>query len=71
MTLTITIPDESATEFLDDVCNGSGYDAASNKTKAQWAQEQAVKSLKGLALNGAMKQASVDARAGIEAAGIS
>jgi hypothetical protein len=71
MTMTINIPDAVATQVVDGICAATNYDAASGKTKAQWAKEQVIRSIKNLAQNGSMKAALTTTKATLDAAVIS
>ena len=67
MTLTINIPDAIAPAVIDNICAATDYQAASGKTKAQWAKEQVVLVVRRFNQSGAMKiaregQASVGAQ---------
>ena len=46
MTLTINIPDAVATQVVDGICAATGWTVESGKTKAQWAKEQLIRTLK-------------------------
>ena len=70
MTLTINIPDNVATQVVDGVCAATNYDAGSGKTKAQWAKEQLIRTLKNMATSGAAKSTVTSTRATLDAAGI-
>jgi hypothetical protein len=70
MTLTINIPDAVATQVVDGICAATNYDAASGKTKAQWAKEQVIRTLKAMATSGAVKTAMANTKATLEAAAI-
>mgnify|MGYP003505128342 CR=1 FL=1 len=70
MTLTINIPDAVATQVINNICTATSYDAASGKTKAQWAKEQLIKAVKSLATNGAVKTALATSKADLDGAGI-
>lgn len=53
MTLTITIDDAAqATRVINDYCVATNYDAASGKTKLQWAKEKIILYLKQTAARG-------------------
>ena len=71
MTLTINIPDAVATELVDNVCTATGWTSGSGKTKAAWAKEQVIRSLKQLAQNGAVRTAMAASKATLDGAGIS
>jgi hypothetical protein len=70
MTLTINIPDAVAAQVVDGICTATNYDAASGKTKAAWAKEQLIKTMKALAANGAMRSAMTTTKAALDAAAI-
>ena len=70
MTLTINIPEAVAPQVVDGICAATGYDAASGKTKAAWAKEQLIKTMKALAANGAMKLAMTTTKAALDGAAI-
>jgi hypothetical protein len=70
MTLTINIPDAVAPAVVDNICVATNYDAASGKTKAQWAKEQVIRTVKQLATSGATKAALTTTKATLDAAGI-
>ena len=70
MTLTINIPDAVAPLVVDGICAATNYDAAGGKTKAQWAKEQVIRSVKALATNGAVKSSMSSTRATLDAAEI-
>jgi len=68
MTMTINIPDAVAPQVVDGICAATNYDAASGKTKAQWAKEQVIRSIKNLAQSGSMKAALTTTKATLDAA---
>ena len=70
MTLTIDIPDGVATQVVDGICAATNYDAASGKTKAVWAKEQLIRTLKNMATSGAARTALTNSKAAMDAAGI-
>ena len=70
MTMTINIPDAVAPQLVDNICAATNYDAASGKTKAQWAKEQVIRTLKSLATNGAVKTAMTTTKATLDGAAI-
>jgi hypothetical protein len=70
MTLTINIPDAVAPAVVDGICAATNYDAASGKTKAQWAKEQVIRTLKQMATNGAVRTAMADTKATLDGAAI-
>jgi hypothetical protein len=70
MTLTINIPDAVANDVVNGICAATNYDAGSGKTKAQWAKEQLIRSMKALATNGAVKSAMTTTKATLDAAAI-
>lgn len=70
MTLNINIPDAIANDVLDNICTATNYDAASGKTKGQWAKEQMIRIMKNVAANGAMKNAQNTTKATLDAAAI-
>ncbi len=70
MTLTINIPDAIATQLVDNICTATSYDAATGKTKVQWAKEQVIRTLKNLAMNGAVRDAQNTMKATLDAAAI-
>ena len=70
MTLTITIPDAVAPQIVDGICDATGYDAASGKTKAQWAKEQLIRTMKSLATSGVMKSTLAATRSTLDGAAI-
>jgi hypothetical protein len=71
MTLTINIPDEVAPQLVENICTATSYDAGSGKTKAQWAKEQLIRTLKNMAASGAVKTALATTRATLDGADIS
>lgn len=71
MTLNIDIPDTVAPQIIDNICAATNYDAASGKTQAVWAKEQLIRTLKQMAVNGAMKTAISSTKASLDAAVIS
>lgn len=70
MVLTINIPDAVAPQVIDNICTATNYDAASGKTKAVWAKEQVIRTLKTLATNGAVKAAVTTTKAALDGAAI-
>ena len=70
MTLTINIPDAVAPQVVDNICIATGFDPASGETKAQWAKDQVIRTLKQLATQGAAKNAMVTTKTNLDAAGI-
>jgi hypothetical protein len=70
MTLNINIPDAVATQVVDGICAATNYDAASGKTKAQWAKEQLIRTMKAMATNGAVKTAMTTTKATLDGAAI-
>jgi len=71
MTMTINIPDALAPQVVDGICAATNYDAASGKTKAVWAKEQVIRTMKNLAQNGAVKTALTTTKATLDGAAIS
>lgn len=70
MTLNINIPDAVAPQIIDGICSATNYDAASGKTKAQWAKEQLIRTMKAMATNGAVKTAMTTTKATLDGAAI-
>jgi len=70
MTLTINIPDAVAPQIVDGICAATNYDAGSGKTKAVWAKEQLILSLKRLATSGVMRSTLTSTKATLDAAAI-
>jgi len=70
MTLTINIPDEVAPQVVDGICAATNYDAASGKTKAQWAKEQLIRAMKNLVTSGAVRTALTTTKATLDGAAI-
>ena len=70
MTLTINIPDEVAPQVVDGICAATNYDAASGKTKAQWAKEQLIRAMKNLVTSGAVKTTLTTTKATLDGAAI-
>jgi hypothetical protein len=70
MQLTINIPDDVAPQVVDGICTATNYDAASGKTKGQWAKEQLIRTLKGLAVSGMARSSVTTTRATLDAAAI-
>ena len=70
MTLTINIPDAVAPQIVDGICDATDYDAASGKTKAAWAKEQLILTMKRLATNGVMKSTLTATKATLDGAAI-
>ena len=70
MTLTINIPDAVAPQVVDGICAATNYDAASGKTKAQWAKEQLIRTMKTMAANGAVRTALTTTKATLDGAAI-
>ena len=68
MTLTINIPDAVAPQVVDGICAATNYDAASGKTKAQWAKEALIRTLKTMATSGAVKSTLATTKATLDAA---
>jgi hypothetical protein len=71
MTLTINIPDAVAPQLVDGICTATNYDAASGKSKADWAKDQVIRTMKTLAANGAMRAAMTSTKAALDGAAIS
>ena len=57
MTLSINVPDNIAAQVVDNICAATQYDAASGKTKQQWAKEAVIARIKALNSQGAMMNA--------------
>jgi len=70
MTLNINIPDAVAPQVIDGICAATNYDAASGKTKNQWAKEQLIRTMKAMATNGAVKTAMTTTKATLDGAAI-
>ena len=70
MTLTINIPDAVAPQIVDGICAATNYDAGSGKTKAQWAKEQLIRTMKAMATNGAVKTAMTTTKSTLDGAAI-
>ena len=70
MTMTINIPDAVASQVVDGICAATNYDAASGKTKAQWAKEQLIRTMKAMATNGAVKTAMTTTKTALDGAAI-
>ena len=70
MILSINIPDAVAPQVIDDICTATNYDPASGKTKAVWAKEQVIRTIKNLATNGAVKSAMTATKATLDGAAI-
>lgn len=70
MTLSINIPDAVANDVVNGICAATNYDAGSGKTKAQWAKEQIIKTMKGLAVSGMARSTVTTTRATLDAAAI-
>jgi len=70
MTLTINIADDVAPQVVDGICAATNYNAASGKTKAQWAKEQVIRTIRQMAANGAMKTALASSKAVMNGAAI-
>lgn len=70
MTMTINIPDAVATQVVDGICDATNYDAGSGKTKAQWAKEQVIRTMKNLATNGVVRSTLTSTKATLDAAAI-
>ena len=70
MIIAINIPDAVAAQVVDGICAATNYDAASGKTKTQWAKEQLIRTMKNLATSGAVKTAMTDTKAALDAAAI-
>ena len=70
MTLTINIPDAVAPQIVDGICAATNYDAASGQTKAAWAKDQVIRTLKQMATQGAVKAALTTTKATLDDAGI-
>ncbi len=71
MIITLTIPDESATQIVDGVCSATGWTAASGKTKGVWAKEKLAQWVKDTAKRGLLKSSQVDIGAVIDPVAIS
>jgi hypothetical protein len=70
MTITVNIPDAVAPQLVDNICTATNYDAASGKTKAVWAKEQVIRTIKQMAAQGAVKNALATTKAALDAAAI-
>jgi hypothetical protein len=70
MTLTINIPDEVAPQVVDGICAATNYDATSGKTKAQWAKEQLIRTMKNLVTSGAVKTTMTTTKTTLDGAAI-
>jgi hypothetical protein len=70
MTMTINIPDAVANDVVNGICAATNYDAASGKTKAQWAKEQIIKTMKGLAASGLARSTMTTTKATLDGAAI-
>jgi hypothetical protein len=70
MVLNINIPDDVAPQVVDGICNATNYDAASGKTKTQWAKEQVIRTIKSLATSGTVKSAMATSKATMDGAAI-
>jgi len=70
MTLNINIPDAVAPQLIDNICTATNYDAASGISKAQWAKDQMIRTLKQLAASGAAKAAMTNTKATLDGAAI-
>ena len=68
MTLNSNIPVAVAPQVIDGICAATNYDAASGKTKAQWAKEQLIRTMKAMATNGAVKTALTTTKATLDGA---
>lgn len=55
MQVILNIPDAQAPQIVDGICAATNYDAASGKTKAQWAKEQVCAFIKVTAKRGLLK----------------
>ena len=70
MILSINIPDDVAPQVVDGICAATNYDAGSGKTKAVWAKEQLIRTLKNLATSGAVRAAMTTTKAMLDDAAI-
>jgi hypothetical protein len=70
MTLSINIPDAVANDVVNGICAATNYDAASGKSKAQWAKEQIIRTLKAMAANGVAREAMTTTKAALDGAAI-
>ena len=52
MQITLTIPDTDAPQIVNGICAATNYDAASGKTKAEWAKDKVVTWIKDTAKRG-------------------
>ena len=66
MTLTINIPDAVAPQVVDGICAATNYDAASGKTKAQWAKDKLVTWIKETAKRGLLRTSQTNIAATID-----
>lgn len=71
MIVTFTMTDADGTVLIEDICVATSYDAASGKTKGQWAKEKMIAGIKSLAVRGAVKTAATNAQNAISAIVIS
>ena len=56
MTVSLTIPDASATQIVEGVCAATGWTVASGKTKAEWAKAMLANWVKETAKRGLLTQ---------------
>ena len=56
MLISLNVPDAQAPQIVDGICAATNYDAASGKTKAQWAKEKLVAWMKDTAKRGLLRQ---------------
>ena len=56
MTVSLNIPDASATQIVEGVCAATGWTAGSGKTKAEWAKTMLGNWVKETAKRGLLTQ---------------
>jgi hypothetical protein len=71
MQITLNVPDTDAPQVIDGICAATGYDAASGKTKPQWAKEKLVAWIKDTAKRGLLRQQQTTIAASIDPVTIS
>jgi hypothetical protein len=66
MTITLNVPDASATQIVDGICTATGWTAESGKTKAQWAKEKLVAWIKETAKRGLLRSSHTEIAATVD-----
>ena len=71
MTVSLDIPEESASDLVNGVCSATGWVAESGKTKAEWAKAQLVLWMKETAKRGLLMDQRTTIKAAVDAVTVS